>query len=913
MVMMKKLVLPKRILGLFILLLIGVPFINVQAADSTPKCNTVTSREVIARYNLSFHPKKSNAKKFVIKMNPTEAAAKKVKFKIVSVNGKAYTDPDNVVDNDGNLKIATDWVKTGNGDEKKMSIVLESTKKNADPKFCTGKNSTIMVTLEYVKGGEAYITPGEIIDTDLNDDYGELTTKGISCPGKTDLEKLFCKAKENAQNKIPNAQNAKNFENQFPNEKTFQDVKKDLTAGKPITFNCDYKTLHSPESLKGKDENGNEKYYVNKSYMYGSGAYTMKFNQYQYHYNPDSAPERVDVTCRVKCEEAVVVEYGPPIASKAGLCFEYKIKVTSIVSCNLDVPPTPPNRDKSYCTPTPICVTQSGKVVNQGGPNEEFDSCIKSCDGGKYSEKCSTKCYNEVYGKSGVTNTTLSLTSAAVQKLTNAKERAKKHGYKYVPSYVSGDLATCISITGNGCYRRDADGVIHWHSGNPKMAGRWYNYNCPSGYEVFEDNGICRHNYGTDYCHDTCWWSGCEGATYLNPGIAEKDYEVNKKIYQNAKKVCQAKASCSETTAEFTISVDYWHNTKNEENKKESIKFPYSTETDKLFSKSNNKDNTFTILDNNGCYKDKTESRWYQAEWSFPGTWINNKTGEITYEHVSGTGWQSLPQKFCIPIDALNVNERWWNYYYSKVEKNYTPSYKESTNYADNCGNNSGSITNPTGNSPSPEKWNIHGSTKKFGFYEWDIDIDCFYALNSNPSSVPPSDSSLKDEKCKTGEGPEIKTNYRIRSVDLNNLFPATDGANLANKTTSGRTPGFNWSKYATITPTKNSSYNSNPLAYMGKVQSLGYNVYSDANLDYEFTLTKDVLRDLRKVTKENGKNYTNFGTNNNYKSDSDGVSHYRSDDIRRKIPNRRVPESSNMYCNNMVNWHTMKCDRSDS
>ena len=53
---------------------------------------------------------------------------------------------------------------------------------------------------------------------------------------------------------------------------------------------------------------------------------------------------------------------------------------------------------EEVCTPTPICNEVSG-FENQGGPTEEYDACIQSCDGGKYSQACSNKCYNEVYGE----------------------------------------------------------------------------------------------------------------------------------------------------------------------------------------------------------------------------------------------------------------------------------------------------------------------------------------------------------------------------------------------------------------------------------------------------------------------------------------------------------------------------------
>ena len=39
-------------------------------------------------------------------------------------------------------------------------------------------------------------------------------------------------------------------------------------------------------------------------------------------------------------------------------------------------------------------------VDNKGGPNDDFDACVSSCDGGKYTQSCINSCYNTVYGSS---------------------------------------------------------------------------------------------------------------------------------------------------------------------------------------------------------------------------------------------------------------------------------------------------------------------------------------------------------------------------------------------------------------------------------------------------------------------------------------------------------------------------------
>lgn len=101
--------------------------------------------------------------------------------------------------------------------------------------------------------------------------------------------------------------------------------------------------------------------------------------------------------CSVKCTEKFTVTYTPPVASKAGLCFSYKVTVKSIVNCITEKKndmPWPQNK-VSTCDYAAVCEDDS----DQAGPSEEFDNCIKKCDNGKYSQSCINKCYNKVYGK----------------------------------------------------------------------------------------------------------------------------------------------------------------------------------------------------------------------------------------------------------------------------------------------------------------------------------------------------------------------------------------------------------------------------------------------------------------------------------------------------------------------------------
>ena len=205
--------------------------------------------------------------------------------------------------------------------------------------------------------------------------------------------------------------------------------------------------------------------------------------------------------------------------------------------------------------------------------------------------------------------------------------------------------------------------------------------------------------------------------------------------------------------------------------------------------------------------------------------------------------------------------------------------------------------------------YNINGKTKNFGHFGWNISVSCFYALNTKIPVIE-EDSSSTDEKipheCKTSS-----ESARVRTVDLTNLFPSTDGTNKnSDSTTTGRTPGFNWSTYATISENKNPTYTSSPAQYLADVQKLGYSVYSNNYLDYEITLDKAKLSELKKYTNGgNEKDYTAFDGTSTV-SDKTGVTRYTSKLLDSLGSNIKRPSATARECNNMKNYGSNECQK---
>lgn len=655
-------------------------------------------------------------------------------------------------------------------------------------------------------------------------------------------------------------------------------------SSKAMAMKCNVKAKSSTDysNLLEKKADGSYNIDANIQNYY---AYNVVTQQVEYVWNhtegSGSPTKETKDACSRTCEEAVEVKYGPPVASKAGLCFEYQVQVTSRVKCTSQIliqPPTQP----PVCNPIPYCNSIPGHV-HQAGANDDYKACIKKCDGGKYTKKCTEKCFKKVYGDSSNSKIVNNNDEVAAQKLLSGSW-FKGH-YKW-----SGGSIKWVSEGRHSTYSRYYRDFGFGPGGHGSSVGKYYPQN------GFKKRIIS--NSPREYCHDHCSFKKCGKKQYLNKSEAKADYKANLKKYNAAIGVCKASATCTTKTATFTISTDYI-NGKNEVVK---IDYPYTGSPQESIGSSEDKNicaqNESTVkADNNiilnydGCYKNCNNGLQYHTRWSFPGSWLNVKTGALSFKPENGDSWTEKDDKFCIPFDAKDVNAKWWSYFYNLYDANNVTSLDE-PGVAEKC-TSLHTTTQSTISESSVERWNINASTKNFGYFGWNFDISCFYALNTK-HMVAKTTTTDNQEKCDTS------TKYRIRTVDLKNLFPASDGG------TGTRQPGFNWSGAASVLEVngKNAEYQSMPSIYAEKVQSLGYNVYKNENLDYEFTLTRDVL----KKVKDKDKNHAEFKGN---MVNQHGMYSYKSDEIRSGVfaaSGNKVLNTQAIGCNNVKNYSSTSC-----
>ncbi len=660
-----------------------------------------------------------------------------------------------------------------------------------------------------------------------------------------------------------------------------------ISSNPTFSLKCRYdyvkKSGASYTNAYGETVSSDTDYYLNKDYYLGTQTtYSGKDWEYTYNYAPGNTKKvklnNGNPTCERTCEEAVKVEYGPPVASKAGLCFEYKVKVTSYVTCKTKFTANRPDSNPGYCSPAPRCRSVSGveRVLPQAGPSQEFDSCIEKCDGGKYTQSCSKKCYNEVYaGKNGSSKLAISYDTAKVQGLSFSLKSCLNEANK---NELKKSVCYCLNNTNNenGCYYYDGN-TVKWKSRNHNWnttagLGRWYiianrqqGYNLSglsNGTYVADESGFYRHNINGELCTDICNWrsDSCGSSQYLNQGTISTDLKANEKVYEAARTECAAGVTCSSRTADITISINYDTKEDSGNIKKTTIKFPYtsnnkdSIEKDSISSKGENNEgkDTFTnkystLLDRDGCYTSADEKNWYLAEWSFPGTYIHNKTGEISFKVPGDTsGWYYEDKKFCMPLNALSVNSKWWEWY--KIAN---------ANFADSCYTKDQIEAELATNDNTSNGYNIKATATNFGYFGWNFNIGCFYGLRNEVCNI--DDESTK--KCCTTDDltctnpPCDKTtkgldNYVVRTVDRANLFPNRTVSSVVSENT--RPIGFNWTSDAKILELKNPNYHVDPVALIQEIEGTADQLHSvDSYLDYQFYLTPTTLRKIRQYNKK--------------------------------------------------------------
>ncbi len=689
--------------------------------------------------------------------------------------------------------------------------------------------------------------------------------------------------------------------------------------------------------------------------------------------------------CTTTCVEEIEVNFSDPVATEPGMCFQYLIEIKSKVECNNTYTAPRPSKP-AVCVPTVECVASNGYESDKGGPTEDFDACINQCDGGEYTQSCIDKCYTSVYEKGETYSEKVvnrQTTFAPINSLlefnvytTNGEQRARQIADNCITEDASLTLSQAEAL-----YNQKQKYPGGHYNGNKWVPGG----TCSSkiGYYYFrtleatrstinELNGSYSDSHGkkqyaagsngflqrktidgyTNVCDDTCKWiNSCSSNTVLTQYLAEQQYQKELAEWESAKAACEGSSgTCTNETTDYKIVVD---NLDTNDSVNDTDKSDWQEEfssSQKLNGDSVTGNFPDMVILTDGVCEDGEDDPWdYHNIITFPGTWVNNKTGQTAHSIEPGFEdfYTYVGNEYCTKLNSIPVNTAWW---YWKVVQNgdesvLTDSQKEEIN--------------------NSLEMNIRGSIDNYGYFGWDFDIECFYAiddeLNPNPENnetcsetdpyyptcEPPGSCPADDPDypycdcpesdpnypyCKDDDGGNdtIVTDYDFRPISLDNMFPDggsasqtsandkdTQASNLINNletlrnsgtslqpvASATREPGFNWSCEATNL--ENPDYIVQPVTVMNEIQALGDSIYDgDKYLDYHIRLTpetmnkvKDYNRDYDAYTEPSSDNSNEVLTAGSNKTA--GVTVYRSYLLHKVLNSNELLKSGLIGCNN--------------
>ena len=401
--------------------------------------------------------------------------------------------------------------------------------------------------------------------------------------------------------------------------------------------------------------------------------------------------------CTTTCKEEIEVNFSDPVATQAGMCFQYLIEIKSKVVCDSYYTAPRPSKP-AVCVPTAYCVTSNGYESEKGGPSEDFDACVQECDGGEYTQNCIDKCYTKVYetsdSKSGkqanrqttfeptpsifTTDYSISSNSQATKlangcltpwNTTDANALYNQHqkdpggeysGNRWIPSKTG-----CSSSIGQFYFRslgvteQTIDEVRGWYSDSYGV--KQYDAG-PNGFLV----RIKRDGY-SDVCNDTCSWiNNCGSNTVLTQYLADQQYQKELEEWEKAKEQCEQKAAtCTNETTDYEIVVDNVDKDNDTDDDEETF-----SSSQKLNGTTVTGEFPDMVILTDGSCEDGEDDPWnYHNIITFPGTWINNKTGQTVHSMDPGHEdfYTYVGNQYCTKLNSVPINTAWYDW---KVNQN---------------------------------------------------------------------------------------------------------------------------------------------------------------------------------------------------------------------------------------------------
>lgn len=564
---------------------------------------------------------------------------------------------------------------------------------------------------------------------------------------------------------------------------------------------------------------------------------------------------------RAVCTEKLVIEYEQPKGVRAGEGFSYSPVIKMERTC-IPVEVRKPIK-KPLCSYAVECWGGPANHHGEGGagPNETFEECIKSCDGGEYSQSCIDSCYEEVYENETVTNMDSILKSnefSQVYQDTVAKVADKvayNVGYNCGNGLVIGQRGWETKLPVSSCHVQTNQSNCRSNNGG-----------CPICYS--------EHGLGYVYC-DTCNSASNPTKCYevfrsgpdcsLDPEADyKKEIEASAAELANMLKVISDYSSSSLSSEKFNAKIiDSYTGNEQEYNANSKTKvllekkmygdYDYSDEVidrkqitigdgpnRKVVTTESHKTIREITLTLDEAYLSKVETGdiFYGRDYYNSSRKPTSSGNDLGTSIVQSSYYQGGPKYYTnVNSNGVNMYERW-------------PGVIE--NEEDAIDEYNRDLTQ-----------NIKYFFSSLGTWQqWsNINLDCFYGIKNCTSIILPSTCKCYGNNCGENDVEGGGITFIYRPIDLNQPFVE-------------RNPRWNWTNSA-----KNDRFNIDPVATTDKIKEKGYSIYEKSfrpvdfsnltdmsgpsedndDLDYEIVLTKQNINNIRRYNKEKDGKYLDY------------------------------------------------------
>ena len=498
------------------------------------------------------------------------------------------------------------------------------------------------------------------------------------------------------------------------------------------------------------------------------------------------------------------------------------------------------------------------EYIPSAGPNEDFDACVTSCDGGQYTQKCINSCYEKVYGTDTKRN-------ELVEKMNNYMFENEKNKMNSLLKYENKNYTiskVATHVLPNGVPIVIPDGYYigniregEWKSNltSSDRYGYYYDLFSPSG--VYLGEGRASTNYCATHSGKTEWscWEVPAGCIWNADEVYQQRVDAIRADHRDAlSKMDGFLANMSVGNVELTIVDSYLKNNNGQ-----------------FYSFSVNNYNSNLGL-NLGAYS-------YGGESAIVGS---AKIGELG-DSVKLTSISAVVGVNGVNIDADSyIGKEYGNVAYKTGNRaftinknngsyglNYLGGFNSSDYYKVNgnanyftslFSSNKNVKMDPSGKvSLNLDCYNIELSVHGLGTSDknYSFSNSCYYGVYNNYVVRPDPPCTGGSGSCPSSsdEGKNGSIRYIFRPIELTDVFP-------------DRAPRWNWTNSASLNLNGSDpylGYNVNPIKTTEHIESSGHKILADANgeLDYEIILDRQGIARIKRYNKDMG-SYTNFDMN---------------------------------------------------